>query len=247
MLDRTPKSARSTWLALCLATVAGCSPPAGTPTPDATGDSTTVESDASMTEWTILFDGALAEPWRMSTIINQPGRDDPGHFDLESGALIARPGTDIGLLWYAVPVPANFELVMQWRQSAPDDNSGVFVRFPDLESKGYDNTAYVAAHFGFEVQIDNTGHPDGAPRHTTGAIYDAVEQDFLPVTPRPIGEWNEYRIRVVGQVYEVFLDGTRTTRFENHDAVRGEPAPAFIGIQTHSGNVAFRDIRVRAL
>ncbi|MEO8701434.1 MAG: DUF1080 domain-containing protein [Kofleriaceae bacterium] len=194
-----------------------------------------------------LFDGTSTTGWRMSTIVNQPGHDDPGRFDHEGDALIARPGTDIGLYWHSTPTPADFELVLQWRQSAPDDNSGVFVRFPDPDSKSYDNTAFVAAHFGFEVQIDNTGHPDGAPRHTTGAIYDATEQAYVRVTPRPVGEWNDYRIRVVGQVYEVFLNGAQTTRFENLGDARGVATPAFVGIQTHSGNVAFRDIRVRSL
>jgi hypothetical protein len=200
-----------------------------------------------MTGWQVLFDGTLTAAWKMSTIKNQPGRDDPGRFDVEDGALVATPGTDIGLLWHTAPMPPDFELELQWRQAAPDDNSGVFVRFPDLDSKGYDNTAYVAANFGFEIQIDNTGHPDGAPRHTTGAIYDAVDQAFVRVTPKPVGEWNDYRIRVVGQVFEVFLDGERTTRFENLDPARGLAAPAFVGIQTHSGHVSFRAIRVRAV
>ncbi len=106
--------------------------------------------------------------------------------------------------------------------------------------------AFVAAHFGFEVQIDNTGHPDGAPKHTTGAIYDIEDQQFGRVAPRPVGEWNDYRIRVVGQVYEVVLNDLPATRFENHDAGRGA-ALGFVGIQTHSGNVAFRDVRIRAL
>jgi hypothetical protein len=197
--------------------------------------------------WTTLFDGQLLPAWRMSTITNQPGRDDPGHFDLIDGALVATPGTDIGLLWFSEPAPRDFELALEWRQSAADDNSGVFVRFPDLDSKGYDNTAFVAAHFGFEVQIDNAGHPDGAPIHTTGAIYNAEQQQFTRVAPRPIGEWNLYAIRVVGQVYVVELNGTQTTRFENTDATRGPPEPAYVGIQTHTGHVGFRKIRIRAL
>lgn len=198
-------------------------------------------------EWKILFDGTLTAPWRMSTIMNQPGRDDPGRFEIEDGALVAHPGTDIGLLWYAEATPPDYELALQWRQSAADDNSGVFIRFPDLDSKGYDNTAFVAAHFGFEVQIDNTGHPDGASRHTTGAIYDIEDQEFSLVATRPVGEWNDYLIRVVGDTYEVFLNGVRTTRFENLDVARGRSPPAFVGVQTHTGNVAFRAIRLRPL
>jgi hypothetical protein len=47
----------------------------------------------------------------------------------------------------------------------------------------------------------------------------------------------------------VFLDGARTTRFENRDPARGVASPAFIGLQTHPapGAVAFRNIRIRAV
>lgn len=197
--------------------------------------------------WTTMFDGTLTPAWRMSTITNQPGRDDPGRFDLVDGTLVATPGTDLGLLWYTKPTPPDFELVLEWRTSAVDDNSGVFVRFPDLDSKGYNNTAWVAVDFGFEVQIDNTGHPDGSPLHTTGAIYNEPDQQLTLVPARGVGEWNEYRIRAVGQHYTVALNGSQTTSFENRDAGRGNPMPAHVGIQTHSGHVAFRNIRIRPL
>jgi len=197
--------------------------------------------------WTTLFDGTVTPAWRMSTIANQPGRDDPGRFELVDGALLAVPGNDIGLYWYTTPVAADFELQLQWRQASPDDNSGVFIRFPDLDSRGYNNTAYVAVDFGFEIQIDNNGYPDGAPKHTTGAVYNIDDQHFTPVAPRPVGEWNDYVIRAVGQVYTVQLNGVQTTRFENHDPMRG--APGFIGLQTHPapGAISYRAIRVRAL
>jgi hypothetical protein len=198
--------------------------------------------------WTTLFDGTVTPAWRMSTIVNQPGRDDPGRFDLVDGALLAVPGNDIGLYWYTTPLPPDFELALQWRQASPNDNSGVFVRFPDLDSKGYNNTAYVAVDFGFEIQIDNNGYPDGAPKHTTGAIYNIEDQQFTPVASRPVGEWNDYVIRAVGNVYTVQLNGAQTTRFENHDPARGN-VPGFVGLQTHPapGAISYRAIRVRAL
>lgn len=197
--------------------------------------------------WRTLFAGTLLPAWRMSTIVNQPGRDDPGRFEVVDGALEARPGTDIGLLWYTEPAPADFVLELEWRQSAPDDNSGVFVRFPHLDSKGYDNTAFVAAHFGFEVQIDGLGRPNGAPQHKTGAIYNEPGQAFSLVPAAPLGQWNRYEIRVQGQIYEVSLNGARTTRFENTQPGRGLPAPSYVGIQTHTGRVAFRAIRIRPI
>jgi hypothetical protein len=202
-------------------------------------------------EEVVLFDGTLSDAWRMSTIKNQPGRDDPGHFAVEDGALVAYPGTDLGLLWNATPTPPNFVLDLEWRLSATDDNSGVFVRFPDPESRGYDNSAWVAIHFGFEVQINEPGFPDGAPDHTTGAIYAQPDQAFTRVVAQPPGSWNTFSIRVEGAVYTVTLNGTRVTRFENPDPARGLPsapgAPSFVGLQTHTGHVAFRNIRLRAI
>lgn len=216
-------------------------------------DDTAIDRDASpgydAAMWKTLFDGQLGPAWRMSTIVNQPGADDPGRFEIVDGALLAIPGNDIGLLWYTEPAPPDFELELEWRRSEIGDNSGVFVRFPDIDSKGYNNTAYVAVRFGFEIQIDELGFPDGAHRHTTGAIYEQTEQAFTRVPAKPLGEWNVFSIRVVGQTYTVVLNGAQTTRFENRDPARGAPAPAFVGLQTHPppGAVAFRNIRIRAL
>ena len=56
-------------------------------------------------------------------------------------------------------------------RTAPDDNSGVYVAFPNPTQEGYDNTAYVGVHLGFEVQIDELARPDNDAVHRTGAIY----------------------------------------------------------------------------
>jgi Domain of Unknown Function (DUF1080) len=127
----------------------------------------------------------------------------------------------------------------------------VFVRFPNPNSKGYDNTAYVAVHFGFEVQIDEIGAPDGASQHRTGAIYDEPDQAFTLQPALPVGQWNVYEIRVQGQTYTVELNGVQVTQFNNPHADRGVPsrpdAPSFIGLQAHTGIVAFRNIQIEAV
>jgi len=201
---------------------------------------------------TVLFDGTLGAAWKMSTIKNQPGKDDPGRFDVVDGALVSHAGTDLGMLWHTTPTPPNFLLELEFRLSKADDNSGVMIRFPDPDSKGYDNTAWVAVDFGFEVQINEPGAPDGAPMHTTGAIYNQAEQQFSRVPANPPGVWNTYAIRAEAQVYTVHLNGKQVTRFVNPNAARGlattPSAPSYIGLQTHSGgNVAFRNVRISAL
>ena len=119
--------------------------------------------------FTSLFDGASLQHWNMSTIRNQPGRDDPGRFIVTNGALVAIPGTDIGLLWHDQPTPPDFVLKLEWRRWQDDANSGVFLRFPNPETRNYDNTAFVGVDFGFEVQIDQLAAPDGLPIHKTAA------------------------------------------------------------------------------
>lgn len=201
---------------------------------------------------TVLFDGTLTSAWKMSTIKNQPGKDDPGRFEVVDGALVSHAGTDLGMLWHTKPTPANFLLELEFRLSKADDNSGVMIRFPDPDSKGYDNTAWVAVDFGFEVQINEPGAPDGAPMHTTGAIYNQADQQYSRVPANPPGAWNTYAIRVEGQTYTVVLNGKQVTRFVNPNGARGlattPSAPSYIGLQTHSGgNVAFRNVKISAL
>jgi hypothetical protein len=158
-----------------------------------------------------------------------------------------------------------------------NDNSGVFVRFRDprlnvpdrtdpAKSYAYDNRAFVAVDTGFEIQIDDEargdtrfGEGDGHFYNRTGAIYKITEPGHQAgqqvytndqiLTPN---RWNELEIEVVGQMYKVRLNDRDATTFENADAYRGRPrsevnSAGFIGIQCHTGQVAFRDIRIKRL
>jgi choline dehydrogenase-like flavoprotein len=202
--------------------------------------------------FTALFDGANAGKWRMSTIRNQPGHDNPGRFIIVDGGFEAAPGNDLGLYWHSDPTPANFVLKLEWRRWSDNDNSGVFLRFPDPNSKGYNNTAYVAVNFGFEVQIDQLARPDGAAIHKTAAIYGfAGPNDPANLPVNAPGQWNQFEIRAQDQNYDVWLNGTHVTHYANPDAGRGQPstpaAPSFIGLQTHTGRVGFRRIQIKPL
>ena len=193
----------------------------------------------------VLFDGTDTTAWKMAGL---------GSFDLVDGSLVANPGDGLGLFWCTVVTPADFVLELEWRRTAEDDNSGVFVRFPDPDSQGYDNTAWVAVHFGFEVQIDETGAPDGAAVHKTGAIYEQAGQQLSQIPALPVGEWNEYRISVLGQTYRVVLNGTQVTEWsfpgDPNAPDRGLPStpaePRYIGLQSHTGHVEFRNVVLRA-
>ena len=202
-----------------------------------------------------LFDGISLGDWTMSTISNQPGRDDPGAFRVRRGVLEGRTGTDLGLLWLTRPTPASYVLRLQWMMTAPDDNSGVFVGFPDPRHEGYDNTAYVGVNFGFEIQIDQLARPDNAPIHRTGAIYSFKGPTDGPLIVHPVGEWNDYEITVSGADIRVALNGQTVNLFhftgDPQSPRRGLPSspqdPRFIGLQTHTGRVLFRNIQWKGI
>jgi hypothetical protein len=147
-------------------------------------------------------------------------------------------------------LPSDFTLRIEWRRNEQDDNSGIFIRFPNPDLARERNTALVAAR-GFEVQIDELGSPDGAPFHRTGAIYGEREQGFSLRPARALGEWNVYEIEARGQNYRVRLNGDVVSTFTNREPSRGKPTtagePSYFGVQAERGHVDFRNISIKAL
>jgi choline dehydrogenase-like flavoprotein len=174
-----------------------------------------------------LFDGATLNGW------TQAG---PGNFVVDNGSLRSQGG--LGLLWYSLAQFRDFELSVDWKITQTGDNSGIFIRFPDPNGDPFN-----AVREGYEVQIDDLGNPDGALFHKTGAIYDV--QPPLVLAANPPGQWNTYVIRVVGQTYNVTLNGQPViANFVGNRSSRG-----FIGLQNHLPKdvVFFRNIVVTPL
>ena len=199
--------------------------------------------------FTALYDGVSTANWQMA------GQGDVGDFIRVDDVLEAIPGNDLGLYWNTAPMPPNFLLRLEWLRTRDDDNSGVFVRFPDPNTRpDYFNKHYVAVDYGFEVQIDELGWPDGHGIHKTGAIYNQPSQTLSQIAAKPLGQWNEFEIEVASQKYTVRLNGTQVSSF---DFIAGsDPAhperglintPRFVGLQAHTGRVQFRRIRFKAV
>ena len=191
----------------------------------------------------------------------------PGQFDYDPNeqVITAHPGSDIGLFFYKVSGFSDFTLRLQFRLDSRTDNSGVFVRFKDPRQPAPPglgdpripgNPAWVAVYTGFEIQIDEQAQPDQADKHRTGAIYSidvgpaAGQQAYARGSALQPGEWNDYEIQVAGDTYTVLLNGFRTTSFTNTAGQRGVPASrdltsGFIGLQTHTGAVAFRAVQIK--
>jgi cytochrome c len=225
--DRRARAAAPA-VALLLALV-GCSsgtdPPAG---PEA--GPTPCPGSQPEPGFSSLFDGtpeSLAG-WRQA---------GPGGFQLENCTLRTYGG--LGLLWHERPLSA-YELRVDWRLDG-DDNSGVFVGFPD---PGGDPGVAIAV--GREVQIDATDTPDA----TTGAVY-AVQAPDTAARDRalaPPGEWNTFTVTVQDRRIVVELNGVLVNEYVETDQTR-LVTPGHVGLQNHgeADDVSFRRVRVRVL
>lgn len=169
---------------------------------------------------------------------------------IELGANIIETVDGIGLLWYTRQQFANFVLRVDWRASVPDDNSGVFIRFPALGNSDPANDWKVAVEKGYEVQIDDTGkNPDvtpntfGDPLHLTGAVYQLAPAAGL--ASKLVGQWNAYEITAQGSTITVALNGQQVSRLTNAN----RSPKGYIGLQNHhfGSRVQFRNIRIRIL
>ncbi|MFE3455305.1 DUF1080 domain-containing protein [Nonomuraea sp. NPDC059194] len=160
----------------------------------------------------MLLDGTDMSVWRMVYA---------GRFQIVDGALQAIPGNGLGLLWCTRPLPTDFSVRLQYRLTRLE--RGRVRLFPRPHRQGLREPAWVAAHFGFEAQIDDLDWPDGADMHRTGTIYGATDQTYTPVAARPPGKWNDYEIRVRGQDYTVLLNGQQVTTFANTNSSRRLP------------------------
>ncbi len=167
-----------------------------------------------------LYDGTTATGWRLI------GR---GQMVQEDGYARTRgDGRGLGLWYYSARTFTNFVLRVEFRQQSLFSNSGVYVRFPDPRG----NVLRPIGE-GYEVQIG------GAPgeKDTTGAIYDIQAAS-------PLGEiveastWNALQIRVVGQAYEVCLNGKTINSFVGERSTAG-----YIGIQVHDAFTDVVDVR----
>ncbi len=167
----------------------------------------------------VLWNGGDAAGWRQC---------GPGSFEVVDGALVARGG--MGMLWYAEESYADFTLSLEWKVTRPEDNSGIFVRFPD---PGGD--PWVAVNGGYEIQICDTADD----KHNTGSIYSFQGPSKVPT--RAVGEWNHMEIFVSGQHYRISVNGLVVNEYVGDRTLEG-----FIGIQNHDDGspVHYRNIRV---
>jgi hypothetical protein len=191
-----------------------------------------------------LFNGKDLNGWtRIPRHEGAPAGEKPG-FEVQDGLLVSLPDAPEDDLWYNRAKIGNATLRVVYKVSAPNANSGVFIRIPE-KPKSEDD----AIDKGIEVQIGETGDE----WHCTGVLYSMTQAKARPY--KPAGEWNTLEIAMKGLRTTVTLNGVVVTDYDGVSTVppkRGRyepergprPETGYIALQHHGGaaTVWFKEI-----
>lgn len=155
---------------------------------------------------------------------------------VEDGNLICESGPDKGYGYLSTNKPyKDFVLTLKFKQEA-NGNSGVFIR------SGIEGTKIS----GWQVEVAPQG------KHT-GGVYESYGRGWL-VQPKPEdeqilkqGEWNELKVRMVGDELTSWLNGHEMVRLKDEKIGAGT---GFIALQIHDGGgikVRWKDLEIQEL
>jgi len=128
----------------------------------------------------------------------------------------------------------DFEMIVDWRITKGGD-SGIYLRGTP------------------QVQIWDPARTDVGAEVGSGGLYNNQNNPSKPLVraDNPVGEWNTFRITMVGDKVTVFLNGLKVVdnvTLENYwDRKQGIFPSGAIELQAHGTDLAFRDIYVREL
>ncbi len=155
---------------------------------------------------------------------------------VENGELICESGSDKEYGYLGTNQKfKDFELSLQFKQEA-DGNSGVFFH------SSIEGTKIT----GWQAEV-------APPGHWTGGIYESYGRGWLikPTEDKDkalkMGEWNEMKVKVVGNNVKTYLNGTEMITFTD-DKIGS--VDGIIALQIHSGGgikVKWRKIKVREI
>lgn len=191
--------------------------------------------------WALLFNGEDLRGWTQSA-----GERDAWAVNGDGELFVAKPGK--GWWLRTDRMFRDFELTLDfWLPEGEGANSGVGVR----GSSDGD-----PAFTGMEIQILDT-HGQEPNEHNCGAVYEAIAPGAMAV--RPAGEWNSYRIMLVGDTLNVWLNGVRIHAGQKIDgrgyfrspeqalSLNTRATTGYISLQDHGHAVRFRNIKIRDL
>jgi HEAT repeat protein len=126
----------------------------------------------------------------------------------------------------------DFEMIVDWRITKEGD-SGIYLRGTP------------------QVQIWDTTRVEVGAQVGSGGLYNnkVNESKPLKVADNPIGEWNTFRITMIGEKVTVYLNGELVVDNITMENYWDRSIPIFekgaIELQAHGTDLAFRDIYVR--
>ena len=231
-------------LVLLLLAVSGAAPGSAEERP---ANTLTAKEEAA--GWVLLFDGAGLNHWRgfkMSTT--------PAGWSVKDGKIhFAPPSEGERADLITKEQYQNFELVLEWAVS-PGGNSGIFFHVTEDHPRTYST--------GPEFQIlDDDLHPDGKRPVTSAGSNYALDAPSVSAV-KPVGEFNEARLRVEGDRVTHWLNGKKIVEYRLWtDGWKAQVAaskfasmPAYglnktghIAIQDHGDEIWFRNLRILSL
>ncbi len=129
---------------------------------------------------------------------------------------------------------ADFELLVDWKITKNGD-SGIYLRGSP------------------QVQIWDTSRTDVGAQVGSGGLYNNQQHHDKPlvVADNPVGDWNSFRIIMIGEKVSVWLNGILVVDDVVMENYWDRSIPIFpkeaIELQAHGNKLAFRDIYVREI
>ena len=165
-----------------------------------------------------LFDGKTLDGWHLM---------NGAKFVVEDGAIKHNEGHG----WLRSDKEyADFTLRLEFRFLKPKQDGGVFLR-AGMEGKDWPDRKY-------EVQVENT--------RRMATIFNTKNDLNVELTQKalkPVGEWNEYDIKIVGPRIEVRLNGELVSTSNSADTLKR----GYVGLQGENGAHEYRNFRIKNL
>lgn len=158
------------------------------------------------------------------------------HWRVENGELV---NDGKGLYLTTDKFYGNFELLIDYK-TVPQADSGIYLRgCPQVQIWDYTDPAK------FKIGADKGS--GGLWNNSPGS----AGKDPLVKADKPFGEWNQFRIVMVGSRVWVWLNGQATVEgaiMENYyDRKQPLPPTGPIQLQTHGGEIRWRNIFIREI
>jgi hypothetical protein len=167
-------------------------------------------------------------------------------YEVKDGAIVCKSGQ--GGTLHTRRTFRNFVVRLEFRLP-PAGNNGLAIRYP-----GTGDPAYAGMT---ELQVLDDGNPKYAaldPRQAHGSAYGMVAATRGHL--KPIGEWNQQEVTVVGSTIKVVLNGatildadlaTVTSFMADTPHPGKDRTEGHFGFAGHNDPVAFRNVRIREL